>query len=157
MDFCKLTGHKKGVVHMRTTHMHYLVPLAYLRYTYASGSRGQMREGCVSLASDSWRIWGIEISFRLEIGSSFHVWGLSCDEGTSCWGGFLILSPLGFTADTHALGLHGLVPKLSPSTAFFSLPQPPFSNVALFVFHTPNPRHPFHSTPLLFLCARDQR
>lgn len=102
--------------------MQYLVPLVYLKYTQPSGECGQMREGRVSLALDCWKIWGIEICFRLKIGLSFHVWGLSDDEGTSCGAGFLILSPPGFTAATLALGLHGPCPKLSPQQLSFLYP-----------------------------------
>lgn len=95
-----------------------------------------MLEGCVGLASCSWRIWGIEISFKLEIDPSFHVWGLSCDEGASCSAGFLISSPLGLTAATLALGLEDPVLNC-PSTSFPYFCGSLDVSYVVFAFHTP--------------------
>lgn len=81
---------------------------------------GPRHEGRVSLALGCWKkIRGIEICLRLKIGLSFHVTGLSDDEGTSCGAEFWILSPADFTAATLALGLCRLVRSYPPAQLFF--------------------------------------
>lgn len=49
---CQLVGHKIGVALMRKTHVHYLVPLAYLEYTVSRGLWANAPKGVSRLVLD---------------------------------------------------------------------------------------------------------